>query len=487
MGDMFSPFRAVSLSTSTLTSRSSSGHRLPCGRRVNSGRRSWSRLVARAARPGRRRPRRRGARPSSLPGTSSFERRTPEPITATSISSTRRSRSSRHSAGQPDRRDPAVLHRRLLDRAVHGEERRLAHVERPLDEVVHVGAGVGTHEAGGDPLLAVAPARDHDAVGAGVERHVVRLGQAAVSASAGSISATRDLAARGQAASAAGRRAEQVGVVEGGHGLESAEAGDVMCPSSSSALHRGAGRSLPVATPGAASAGSHARALVAHRSSSGTAAPAATGPSTRSRRTGWRSGWVPTTSSPTSSRPRTASSSPGTRTRSAAPPTWPTTPEFADRRDHEGDRRPRGDRLVHRGLHPRRAEDAAGQGAAAASCGPGTPGTTGRSRSRPWTRCCGLVEAGVAARGGARSVSTRRPSTRRTSTRSGCRWRSRCCGRCGDTAWTALARRCSSSPSRPANLRALSKRTRVPLVQLIDAAGAPYDFVAAVTRAPTAT
>ncbi len=29
-----------------------------------------------------------------------------------------------------------------------------------------------------------------------------------------------------------------------------------------------------------------------------------------------------------------------------------------------------------------------------------------------------------------------------------------------------------------ANLRALSKRTRVPLVQLIDAAGAPYDFVA---------
>ena len=40
----------------------------------------------------------------------------------------------------------------------------------------------------------------------------------------------------------------------------------------------------------------------------------------------WRRAWAPTTSSPTSSPPRTACSSPATRTRSAAPPTSPTTP-----------------------------------------------------------------------------------------------------------------------------------------------------------------
>ena len=44
------------------------------------------------------------------------------------------------------------------------------------------------------------------------------------------------------------------------------------------------------------------------------------------------------------------------------------------------------DRLVHRGLHARRAEDAARQGAAAARCGPPTPGTTAASRSPPSTR-----------------------------------------------------------------------------------------------------
>ena len=38
-----------------------------------------------------------------------------------------------------------------------------------------------------------------------------------------------------------------------------------------------------------------------------------------------------------------------------------------------------------------------------------------------------------------------------------------------------------------ANLRELNRHTRVPLVQLIDATGAPYDFVAAATRAPTPT
>ncbi len=42
-------------------------------------------------------------------------------------------------------------------------------------------------------------------------------------------------------------------------------------------------------------------------------------------------------------------------------------PEFARRRCHQDRRRPRGHRLVHRGLHAGRAQDAAGQGAAAAA------------------------------------------------------------------------------------------------------------------------
>ena len=66
--------------------------------------------------------------------------------------------------------------------------------------------------------------------------------------------------------------------------------------------------------------------LVVTPRSSPTAAPAATGPSTPSRPTGWRSGWAPTTSSSTSSSPGTACSSPGTRASSSAPPTSPSTP-----------------------------------------------------------------------------------------------------------------------------------------------------------------
>ena len=56
------------------------------------------------------------------------------------------------------------------------EERRLADVEAALDQVVDVGAGVGAHHAGRDPLLAGAPAGHDDAVGAGGQRDVVGLG-----------------------------------------------------------------------------------------------------------------------------------------------------------------------------------------------------------------------------------------------------------------------------------------------------------------------
>ena len=126
----------------------------------------------------------------------------------------------------------------------------------------------------------------------------------------------------------------------------------------------------------------------------------------------------------------------------------------------------------------RRAEDAAGQGAAARRAAREHQVRRDVQGPDPG-RGAAAGDAGVAARPGGRSVCTRRPSTRRTSTRSGCRWRSRCCGRCGATTWTGAGRRCSSSRSRPRTCAQLSQRTRVPLVQLIDATGAPYDFVAA--------
>ena len=86
---------------------------------------------------------------------------------------------------------------------------------------------------------------------------------------------------------------------------------------------------VPLAGPATAAPGPDRRARrrgsAERPPSSATAAPAATAPSTRWRRTASRSGSAPTSSSPTSSPPRTASSSPATRTRSAAPPTSPTT------------------------------------------------------------------------------------------------------------------------------------------------------------------
>ena len=87
--------------------------------------------------------------------------------------------------------------------------------------------------------------------------------------------------------------------------------------------------------------------------------------------------------------------------------------------DDEDDRRRAVDRLVHRGLHARRAQDAAREGAPAGTApaqhalqrpvrDPDVPGGH-RPRAAP-----------VAASSAARSGSTPRPSTRRTSARSGC-------------------------------------------------------------------
>ena len=148
------------------------------------------------------------------------------------------------------------------------------------------------------------------------------------------------------------------------------------------------------------------------RWSSATAAPAATGPSTRSPPTSWRSRWAPTSSSPTWWRPRTASWSPATRTRSRGT----TDVARAPRVRRPADARKTIDgaevtRLVHRGLHPRRAQDAARPRAAPAFRRP-TRVTTASSRSRPSQEVHRPRPPRQPTRAG-RSASTRRPSTRR--------------------------------------------------------------------------
>ena len=138
-----------------------------------------------------------------------------------------------------------------------------------------------------------------------------------------------------------------------------------------------------------------------------------------------RSCSAPTTSSPTSSRPRTACWSPGTRTRSAAPPTSPTTPSSppaATTKIIDGARR---HRLVHRGLHARRAEDAARQGAPARRAARRTPRSTARYAIPTFDEVLDLARHSRTCDGRPVGVYPR-PSTPRTSTRSGSRSRSRC-------------------------------------------------------------
>ena len=100
------------------------------------------------------------------------------------------------------------------------------------------------------------------------------------------------------------------------------------------------------------------------RSSSHTGARPATGRSTPSRRTAWRSRSAPTTSSPTwcppGRRPRRAARGRDQPDHQRRPARRVRGPD-----DHQGDRRRAVDGLVRRGLHARRDQDAA-RGRAAA-------------------------------------------------------------------------------------------------------------------------
>ena len=169
---------------------------------------------------------------------------------------------------------------------------------------------------------------------------------------------------------------------------------------------------LTAASPKASANGRREPIVIAHRGA------AATGPSTRSPPISSRSTWAPTTSSPTWSPPRTACSSPATRTRSRARPTSPTHPEFADRRTTKVDRRHAitgwfTEDFTLAELKTLRAKERIPQ-------------------LRPANTAFDGLYAGPDAAGGHRprqaraaSASTPRPSTRRTSTRSGSRSRSR--------------------------------------------------------------
>ena len=126
-------------------------------------------------------------------------------------------------------------------------------------------------------------------------------------------------------------------------------------------------------------------------------------------------------------------------------------PEFADR-GHQDHRRRPGHRVVHRGLHPGRAEDPACQGAAAAGAAEQHRATTAASGSRP-SRRSSTWSRREERRPGADRHLRRRPSTRRTSTRSGCRWRSRWSRRWTGTASTTGRIAVRSSPSRSATCR----------------------------------
>ena len=144
-------------------------------------------------------------------------------------------------------------------------------------------------------------------------------------------------------------------------------------------------------------------------------------------------------------RRRTACSWRVTRTRSRATTDVATHPEFAAPPHDEDDRRRHAHRLVHRGLHARRAEDAAGESSASRRCGPQ------HALQRPLRRCppsrrSSTSPSGSRGSSAARSASTPRRSTRPTSALSACRSRSR---------WSRTLERNGLNSARREGLRAV--------------------------------
>ena len=136
------------------------------------------------------------------PGSRSLEPRMPEPITTGARLRHRLVHQHRPVRGQPDRRYPAVLHpggrRYRLDR----RERRLPRVQVPADQPVHVRPRGRQDHAGRVHRVPAALGRDDHAVRGLGRETPYRSQNAAVSASAGSISATRTSSATGQSPSA---------------------------------------------------------------------------------------------------------------------------------------------------------------------------------------------------------------------------------------------------------------------------------------------
>ena len=150
-------------------------------------------------------------------------------------------------------------------------------------------------------------------------------------------------------------------------------------------------------------------------------------------------------------------------------------------------RRPRSidgadDRLVHRGLHARRAQDAA-RDERIPDMRPAQHGVQRRStRSRRSRR------SSTSRKRDGRRASTPRPSTRRTSTRSGSRSRSRCVDTLranGLDRPNATVFIQSFEVSQPAGARRARPRCRS--CSSSSATGRPYDFRPPATRGPTPT
>ena len=212
-----------------------------------------------------------------------------------------------------------------------------------------------------------------------------------------------------------------------------------------------------------------ARRRPTSRWSSPTAAPPATGPSTRSRPTRSPPAWAPTTSSPTSSRPRTACSWPATRTRSRGTTDVADHPEFARRRTTKTI-----DGVQLTGWF---TEDFTLAELKTLRAKERIPAIRQRNTiydgrykiptfqevidlARRLSRELGRRDRHLP-RDEAPDVLPRDRQAARGAARARC---------CAETASTAAARRCSSSRSRTANLKQLDRALDVPLVQLFGGA-----------------